>query len=376
MAARVPVPHRHSAARPDTIPETTVTPPVLDLFAGPGGWSEGLRMLGLRDIGIEWDAAACATRTAAGHLTVRADAAQLAVEPMADRVQAAVFSPPCQPFSQGGHRLGITDQPLVHQAVHDLAHGRDTRAGLLTQCQDRRSLLAAEPTRYLHAIRPEWTAMEEVPAVLPLWLHYAEILRGWGYSTWCGVLNSADYGLGQARRRAILIASRVRSVTAPPVTHAADPQDDLFGTVLQPWVTMADALGWGYTQRPAPTITGGGTDTGGAEPWSSTSRRAMREAMADPTHWAWRKPAPTVGGTVGHVAGKQASGHLNLSIDEAARLQGFRNGYPWQGNKGQRSLQVGNAVPPLLAAHIVSAATGIPLDLSAERHVPVSVVAA
>ncbi|MFI0225081.1 hypothetical protein [Streptomyces lydicus] len=45
---------------------------VLDLFAGPGGWSEGLRALGLRDVGIEIDPAACATRTAALHPLVAA----------------------------------------------------------------------------------------------------------------------------------------------------------------------------------------------------------------------------------------------------------------------------------------------------------------
>jgi hypothetical protein len=31
---------------------------IVDLFAGPRGWSEGLRLLGLTDIGLEWDTAA------------------------------------------------------------------------------------------------------------------------------------------------------------------------------------------------------------------------------------------------------------------------------------------------------------------------------
>jgi hypothetical protein len=34
---------------------------IVDLFRGPGGWSEGLRPLGLADIGLEWDIAACHT---------------------------------------------------------------------------------------------------------------------------------------------------------------------------------------------------------------------------------------------------------------------------------------------------------------------------
>ncbi|MFD5663413.1 DNA cytosine methyltransferase [Streptomyces anthocyanicus] len=258
--------------------------------------------------------------------------------------------------------LGLVDQPLVHQAVEDLAAGRDTRAKLLTACKDPRSLLAAEPMRWHYDLRPEFIAMEEVPAVLPLFQQYARILIAWGYSVWCGVLNTADYGLGQARRRAVLIASRVRRVGCPEATHY-DPRkgDQLWG---EPWVTMAEALGWGYTDRPAPTVTGGGTETGGAEPWSSTSRAAMRAAMKDRCHWAWRKPAPTVTGTVGHVGGKQVGGHLNLSTVDAARLQGFPDGYRFQGNKGQVSLQIGNAMPPPLADVVLTVAAGQPNRLA------------
>jgi DNA (cytosine-5)-methyltransferase 1 len=124
---------------------------------------------------------------------------------------------------------------------------------------------------------------------------------------------------------------------------------------------MSETLGWGYLQRPAPTVTGGGTATGGAEPFGNASRRAMRSAMDDPQHWAWARPAPTLSGTVGHVGGRQARGHLNLDPAEAATLQGFPDGYPFQGNKGQVALQIGNAVPVPLALHVLSAATGIGL---------------
>lgn len=336
---------------------------IVEGFHGPGGWAEARRLLGLATpaVGMEWDSTACATATAAGHTVIRCDVAQYPTTPFRGRIVGKVDSPPCQPYSQGGHMLGLADQPLVQQAVEDLAHGRDTRAGLKAACQDERSILAAEPMRWHYDLRPEWIAMEQVPAVLPLWEQYAAILRGWGYSVWCGILNAADYGVGQARRRAVLIASQTRPMAAPEPTHY-DPRKgaQLWG---DPWVTMTDALGWGYTSRPAPTVTGGGTETGGAEPWSSTSRAAMRAAMGDAGHWAWRKPAPTVTGTVGHVGGKQAGGHLNLSLEEGAVLQSFRRDYPFQGNKGQRSLQIGNAVPPLLAAHILAVPTGRPVRI-------------
>jgi DNA (cytosine-5)-methyltransferase 1 len=384
------------------------TPPrILDLFAGPGGWSEGIRRhLGLTDIGIEWDAAACQTRAAAGHTTIRADIAQIATEPMRGKFQGKISSAPCQAFSRAGKRLGLVDLPLLHQAVHDLAHGRDTRTKLRAACKDPRSLLAAEPMRYLHDLRPEWTVMEEVPDVLPLWQQYAAVLRGWDYSVWCGILNAADYGVPQTRRRAILIASRVRPVSAPTPTHDRDPQHDLFGEELAPWVSMADALGWGATDRPAPTVTAGGGKTGGAEPFPTQARaallasrdrgdwvlrsgqsvagegRAVRQldepavtitGRADLCAWTTERPATTVCATdriapPGH-RNRDAGGEsqfaspdtVRITVEEAAVLQSFPADYPWQGTKTKKFEQVGNAVPPLLAAHIVSAATGLPM---------------
>lgn len=332
----------------------------VDLFAGPGGWEEAARRMGLRTIGLEIDAAACATRAAARHTTIRADVTTYPTTPCTG-VRRLIGSPPCQPYSQGGHRDGLADMSLAHQAIHDLARGDDTRVRLQPATRDPRSLLVAEPMRYAVVLRPETIALEQVSAVLPIWRQYAEVLRGWGYSTWAGILNTADYGLEQTRRRAILIASRVRAVDPPTPTHSEHGGAAvLFGSALPRWRTMADGLGWGYTTRPAPTITGGGTATGGAEPWSSTSRRAMRAAMDNPGHWAWHRPAHTISGTVGHVDGKQAGGHLNLTPAEAARLQGFPDGFPFQGNKGQVALQIGNAVPPRLAGHVLAAATGIP----------------
>jgi DNA (cytosine-5)-methyltransferase 1 len=334
-------------------------PDIVDLFAGPRGWSEGLRPLGLRDIGLEWDTAACRTAAAAGHLTIQTDVAAYPTAPFEGRARKVIASPPCQAWSRAGKQDGLKDQPLVHQAVEDLAHGRDTRNELKAACLDERSILAAEPMRWLYDLRPEWVCMEEVPDVLPLWRQYALYLRGWGYSVWTGILNAADYGVPQTRRRAILIASRIRPVTAPVPTHSEHGGEGLFGDDLPRWITMAEALGWGYTQRPAPTVTGGGTATGGAEPFGNATRKAMRAAMNNPDHWAWRRPARTISGTVGHVGGKQSDGHLGLEPEEGARLQTFPAGHPFHGNKGQRSLQIGNAVPPRLAAHIVAVAEGV-----------------
>lgn len=344
---------------------------IVDLFAGPGGWSEGLRLLGLGDVGFELDSWACATRVAAGHATVRADVASLTVAQLAGRIEGLIASPPCQGLSAAGLREGVADIGLITELLGWLAAGHDRRAEYAARMADPRSLLLVEPLRYALAARPEWIALEQVPAAQPHRKRCGDLLEGDGYSAWAGVLNAADYGVPQTRTRAILIASRVRRVTRPEATHY-DPRkgDQLWGN---PWVSMAQALGWGYVQRPAPAVTGGGTETGGAEHFGNGSRQAMHSAMQDEKHWAWKRPGRTVSGTVGHVGSKQSGGgHLNLPPAEAAVLQSFPRGYPFQGNKGQVAQQIGNAVPPLLAAHVVSAACGAPLA----AHVAGSAVAA
>jgi DNA (cytosine-5)-methyltransferase 1 len=410
---------------------------IVEGFHGPGGWATGRRILGLttRAVGMEWDAAACATAAAAGHTVIRCDVAEYPTAPFKGRIVGKVDSPPCQAWSRAGKGLGLVDQPLVHQAVEDLAAGRDTRAQLLTACKDPRSLLAAEPMRWHHDLRPEWIAMEEVPDVLPLWRQYAAILRTWGYSVWVGILNAADYGVPQTRRRAILIASRARQVAPPEPTHTRHPGgDDLFGQSLPGWVSMADVLGWNegvVVNTRGERRTPGGNDFSADEPsqtlvksarsWvlrNGTQANAAVRKMDEPAgtlffgarcndvSWVLRngnqpnaairssnEPAPTMafGNNSARVEWVQARpattvcatdriappGHrdrsprgesqfaspetVRITQAEAAVLQSFPADYPWQGTKTKQFEQIGNAVPPLLAAHILSAATGIPM---------------
>jgi DNA (cytosine-5)-methyltransferase 1 len=374
---------------------------ILDGCAGPGGWSEGIRRwLGLHDVGLEWDEAACKTRAAAGHATIRVDVSAFVLGPVVGRVWGLLFSPPCTKLSAAGSGIGRRYIGLLADGIRRMFRGEDCREeireaifpGALAEQRAKNekrpsakrwseeklvqaarddafvTSLMLEPARYLHALLSavdpevpfEWAAFEQVPAAEPLWQVYAQELRRLGWSVAVGVLNLADYGGGQDRPRAVLIASAIRKVALPAPTHGERWGDDLFGGSTLPRVTMAQALGWGYTRRPAPTVTGGGVATEGAEPFGNGSRKAMRAAMDDPRHWAWKRPAHTVSGTVGHVGGKQAGGHLNLEPEEGAVLQTFDGGYPFQGTKGQRSRQIGDAVPPLLAAQVASAASGVP----------------
>lgn len=290
---------------------------ILDLFAGPGGWSEGLRLLGLHDVGIEWDAAACATRAAAGHATIQADVAAYPTEPFVGKVKGLIASPPCQDFSSAnGRRLGVVGA---------------------------RGHLVWQVTRWVHALRPAWVACEQVPAVLPVWRRIAHDLEQHGYRTWCGVLNAASYGLPQERLRAVLVARRGAAVAPPDVTHVARP--GMFDAA--PWVTLADALklgpGWVYDSGQNSRTAGGGKE------------RYVRSCD---------RPSGTVTGqtTSQWVLHGPGGERRKLTTEDALGLQGFRRDYPMQGRTEERHQQIGNAVPPPMAAAVIGALVGI------ERH--------
>lgn len=386
-------------------------PLVVDLFAGPGGWDEGLRATGYTGsiIGVEWDESACATASAAGHPRLRADIAALDPTIFGD-VEGLIASPPCQAWSVAGDRKGELDRPEVFSRITAHARNRQPRH---VDWHDERSSLTAEPMRWIAALRPRWVALEQVPPVLPLWEHTATLLREIGYKAWTGVLSAECYGVPQTRKRAILIARRDGLPVGPPApthqpyragqTPATGP--DLFGDPLPPPVSMAEALGWGLLERPAWTVTAGGTDTGGAEVFGNAKcRQQLRDVVYrsnyndgagtrttrhpdEPSttitskvgHWVMRKgaqeraaergvdePAGTIycsrpgnltwslRNSNREAATTRAGGEsVRVSVREAGVLQGFPPDYPWQGTKGAQYRQVGDAVPPPLAAAIL-----------------------
>lgn len=222
---------------------------IVDIFAGAGGWDEGARMIGTeRIIGLEWDAAACRTAVAAGHPRIRCDVATYPTEPFAG-VEGVIASPPCQAWSMAGKRKGELDRENCHALADRMAAGDDSTDW--TAWEDDKSPLVCQPVRWVRDLRPEWVALEEVPAVASLWEHFARIFRAWGYSVWTGDLCAADYGVPQTRTRRILMASRVAGVQPPPPTHTEHPHNgaDLFGDELDRWVSMAAALGWNTDDR-------------------------------------------------------------------------------------------------------------------------------
>ncbi|AXH94362.1 DNA cytosine methyltransferase [Micromonospora aurantiaca] len=395
----------------------------MDLYAGAGGWDQAARQLGLTTVGLEIWHDACVTAVNAGHPRIRCDIATYPTAPFTG-VRGLIASPPCQAWSTAGKRQGEQDKARVHELVNAYAAGADEPGD---GWADDRSHHAAQPVRWIRDLRPEWVAMEQVPPVLDLWCHIGDVLRGWGYSVWVGVLNSADYGVPQTRQRAVLIASRVRAVFQPETTHEENPPADALFGARRPWVSMAEALGWAdgmevvsnygtggdssnrgvrSASQPASTVTSkvdrakvrwavdrrtrskgaGGSmyptplvDDDRPAPTLTANQRWVLQSRRDSPKWVAEhgerrnrelaEPAPTVTGEVHRwsVTGDEESRPITLT--EAALLQSFPADYPWHGNQGSRSLQVGNAVPPGLAAAVLAVAAGVPaaarLDLAA-----------
>lgn len=306
---------------------------VVDLFAGCGGWDLGARDLGIDPIGLEFDRWACSTRAAIGLQTIRCD---ISTYPPPRKITGLIASPPCQDFSVAGKGAG--------------------RSG------ERGRLVDVVP-EWVRACQPDWIACEQVPPVLPIWQEHAIGYREAGYSTWCGILNAADYGVPQTRKRAILLASRDRVVRPPTPTHARHPQSPLFGPGRARWVTMAEALGWGRAVGPLHAITTRAHTGNGAG--GSNQRKAI-DAEVERGLWVLDRPATTIVGSfcpdvvaapgyrqAGDGPRQDAPGSVRITERDAMILQGFPPDLPLQGPKTARFLQIGNAFPPPVARRVL-----------------------
>lgn len=371
--------------------------------------------------GYEWDPDACATAVAAGHKRELADVAVVPLPPRGS-IRGLIGAPPCQGFSASGLKLGRGDSPLIMRAIDDMAAGMDPEYvmdALHRACADHRSSLVLQPLRWALAVNPEWICLEQVPPVLPIWQAMAEVLVRHGYSFWVGILSAERYGVPQTRRRAFLAANRVSGEVRMPMPthsryHSRDPQR--LDPGMPKWVSMAEALqecwadedlvgfprradhqerieidgveyrardlrpekarswirfaGAGRTAQqtagqipreldePAHTITGKGTAvwlTGDARARAALDEPAatiMSSRLGNP-RWEAGDPQDQRNYERQNVALRQ------VTIAEAAALQSFPHDYPFQGSRTAQFRQVGDAVPPQLAMHVLRAAAGL-----------------
>ncbi|WP_235929477.1 DNA cytosine methyltransferase [Cellulomonas citrea] len=336
---------------------------VLDLFAGAGGISAGFAQTkGFRTVqAVEMDVAAAATY-ASNH-----PEAAVYVGPIQDwlidrdipEVDVIVGGPPCQGFST----LGKQD------------------------VEDERNVLWREYAETITKARPKWFVVENVAAFLksPQYEALVAETRPDGlladYSVQARVLNAADFGAHQARRRAVIIghhrdlpfpgwptagfSGRHRTVqqaldgvpTAWDADDLPDKATDFRGFTLPGVFRTTDLhVGRRYTnlslQRFA-HIPPGGNRFDIPEHLLAPCWVNHRSGSADVMgRLRWDRPSVTIRteffkpekGRYLHPSANRAITHF-----EAALLQGFPRDYQWVGSKVAIARQIGNAVPIALA---------------------------
>lgn len=358
-------------------------PTVIDLFAGAGGMTEGLRQAGFQSVlANEYDDMAGLTFKK-NHpevpLIIR-DVKDLSVQEVLEitglkkgELSLVSGGPPCQGFSLAGPRLDGDPRNQMFKEFIRLVDGIGPEVFLFENVS---GIMSMSGGTALKAIVSEFTSI--------------------GYNCKYKLLSAADYGVPQARPRFILIGARDgRTISFPEPTHGnGNVNMNLFTKELQPYRTVWDAL------SDLPTIYQGEGDEelnhsgvyfneyqkerrGERQPGVIFNHRATRHSDLIVQRYA----AIPEGGNNSQVPVELQTKKINVfkldsqrpsrtvtcnhrtdllhpkiprgtTVREAARLQSFDDDYQFFGNLTRKAKwvtqddQVGNAVPPLLAKAI------------------------
>jgi DNA (cytosine-5)-methyltransferase 1 len=324
-------------------------PTAIDLFCGCGGLSLGLRRAGFAVVAaVDSDRLAASTYRMNHRKTdlLEQDIATVRPKELMRRLRFATGElgllagcPPCQGFSTlrtlNGHRQ--VDEPL-----NDLIF---------------------QFVRFARAFRPKTIMIENVPRLAqdPRLETFTKSLERMQYRWRYEVLDAADFGVPQRRRRMILLASRLGSPSfAPPLRTRLDVRSAI-SSLPPPGLSGDPAHDYPVNRAPhvmalirkVPRDGGGRHDLG---PGSQLPCHERLDGFYDIYgRMAWSAPAPTItGGCINPSKGRflHPEDDRAITLREAALLQGFPRTYRLDLSRGRypTAQMIGNAFPPAFAA--------------------------
>lgn len=329
----------------------------VDLFCGVGGLTAGLMTAGVKVVaGIDIDEA-CRFPFEVNHANakfIKKDVTQVSGQELKalwskNAVKLLAGCAPCQPFSS--YARGKADDHV--------------KWGMLSQFG-----------RLIVEAKPDLVTMENVPGLegKEPFESFLRTLKAEGFSAKYAVLNAADYGVPQRRRRLVLVASRCGLVQLPEPTHPGKTR----------WKTVGQAIGHlpklqhGRSSKLDPLHKAArlsplnyqricASRPGGT--WRDWPDHLLADCHTKESgkhsggvygRMLWDSPAPTMttlcngygNGRFGHPVQNRA-----ISLREAAIFQSFPEDYEFV-HPGREvhartiARLVGNAVPPKLAEAI------------------------
>ena len=341
---------------------------ILDLFCGAGGFSYGMEKNSDFETVIALDNDEKAgntfkknmprTEVVVGDITSEETKKRIVRVAKDKGINMIIGGPPCQGYSMKGKKLGL---------------------------KDPRNFLFREYLNFVQELKPDVFVIENVKGLLLAsngWFkdEIVKAIGDLGYVVDFGVLNASDFGVPQARERAIFICSKHNKVMLPKPTvknnvTVREAIGDLAycesgeGEFEQEYINPADSA---YQQL---------MREGSKKLFNHTASKHKQVAidklkMIPPekgkeflpekmignqkfkTTWGrlrWDDVSPTID-TRFDAASNGTNNHpfLNRAITprEAARLQSFDDSFIFYGDKRSIGRQIGNAVPPLLAKAI------------------------
>jgi DNA (cytosine-5)-methyltransferase 1 len=280
-------------------------------------------------------------------------------------IDLIVGGPPCQAYSTVGKRL----------------------------LNDPRGQLFQEYYRLLKELKPKTFIFENVKGLLSmskgeLFKTIISLFESLGYKIYHKVLNSADYGVPQIRKRIIIVGTKLNNkYFFPEPTHSSN--SNLFSTNLKPYLTLAEAI------SDLPFIKSGEENFEYASEPKNDFQKLMRknapkklmdhsapknnkklvkimellpdggtpEDLPDELRpksgfkntycrlW-WNRPSTTITRNLSTPSSSRCihpKAPRPLTTREGARIQCFPDDYIFYGSRSSKNLQIGNAVPTFLS---------------------------